>query len=168
MFDAPERPKLTIPKTKSEWLWDAVGFSLYFGSLVLLATVWNQLPDEVPVHFNSLGEVDEWGAKYHLLIFPAIGASFIVLMGFFERHPELHNYPARLDGSNAGEFYLISRKLMNQVKNVSLVIFAVILLESVSIAFGWSEGFGVWLLPALLTGTFLPIVIGVVKMRKIK
>ena len=168
MFGVQERPKLNIPKTAIERIWNGIGYTAYLSSLLLLIFAWNELPDQVPAHYNALGEVDRWGSKYELLILPVLGASFIVLMGFFERHPELHNYPAKLNGSNARAFYLLSRKLMNQVKNISLVIFAAILCESVSIALGWSEGFGAWLLPALLTSVLVPIITGLVKMRRIK
>ena len=28
------------------------------------------LPDEMPAHYNAQGEVDRWGSKYEMLIFP--------------------------------------------------------------------------------------------------
>lgn len=163
-----ERSKLKIPKTKSEWIWDVIGFSFYIGSILLLIFIWNKLPDKVPGHYNALGEVDRWGSKSELFILPVIGLFIIFLMQIFERAPEFHNYPKRLNESNAEQFYLLSRKMINQIKNLCLIIFALIVFESISIAMGWGGGFGVWFLPLALILAFIPIVMGILRQRKIK
>src|SRR5699024_4949850 len=151
-----ERPKLKIPKTKSEWVWDIIGYSFYIGSILLLIIIWGRLPEEVPAHYNALGEVDRWGSKFELLILPVVGAFILLLMQIFERFPEVHHYPQRFNESNAKAFYLNSRKVINQLKNICLVIFAIILFESISIALGWSSGLGKWFLPIAIIVAFIP------------
>ena len=167
-MDSWKRPKLKIPKTKGEWILDLIGYSFYISSIILLVIVWSKLPQEVPAHYNALGEVDRWGSKWELLILPMIGAFIAMMMQVFERYPEWHNYPKRFSESNASQFYLHSRKLINQMKNICLVIFAVILLESVSISLGWWAGSGVWFLPVLLLAVFIPIGVGIYNQKKIK
>lgn len=163
-----DRPKLTITKTKSEWFWDIVGYSCYIGSIILLIIIWSKLPQEVPVHYNALGEVDRWGSKLELLILPIIGAFLLLMMQALEKYPEIHNYPKRLTEENAEQFYLNSRKMMNQLKNICLIVFSFITFESISIALEWGNGFGVWSLPLLIIGAGIPIVIGIVRQSKIK
>lgn len=34
---------------------------------VYLATIWNSLPERVPIHWNSDGEIDNWGNKFTLI-----------------------------------------------------------------------------------------------------
>jgi nitrate reductase NapE component len=114
-----------------------------------------------------LGEVDRWGTKWELIILPIVGAFIFVLMEVLEKYPEVHNYPQRFNESNAEKFYLLSRKLVNQLKNICLIIFALILFESVSIALGWGYGFGMWFLPITILGTGVPIVVGIIKQKKI-
>lgn len=167
-MDSWKRPKLKILRTKSEWIWDFIGYSFFIGSIIVLVIVWSDLPQEVPAHYNALGEVDRWGSKWELIILPMIGAFLALMMQVFERYPEWHNYPKRFNESNAEQFYLHSRKLMNQVKNICLMIFALILLESVFISLNWWSGFGIWLLPILLLAVFIPIGIGIYNQKKIK
>jgi uncharacterized membrane protein len=162
------RPKLKISKTKSEWFWDIIGYSFYFGSVIFLIYHWNSLPEEVPAHYNALGEVDRWGSKMELLILPIIGAFTLVLIQLLEKFPETHNYPERLNETNAEKFYLQSRKMINQLKNICLIFFAFILYESVSIALGWGNEFGKWFLPVTVLGMVLPIAVGIIKQKKIK
>jgi len=162
-----KRPKIKIPKTKGEWIWDLIGYSFYIGSIMLLVIVWSKMPQEVPAHYNALGEVDRWGSKWELIILPMIGAFIAMMMQVFEKYPEWHNYPKRFNESNAAQFYLHSRKLINQLKNICLMTFALILFESVSIALEWRSGSGGLLIPVLLFAIFIPIGLGIYKQKKI-
>lgn len=167
MPNSLDRPMIEIEKTRSEWIWDIIGFLFFIGSIIFLLSVWNTLPDQVPTHFNAAGEVDHMGSKWQLLILPGIGIGIALFMKFVEKHPEIHNYPARLNESNAEQFYLQSRKIVNQLKNMILIIFTLILFESVSIALGWGGGFGEWFLPITIVGLGVPIVLGIINQSKI-
>ena len=35
---------------------------------IYLATVWNSLPEIIPIHWNSKGEIDGWGNKFTLIV----------------------------------------------------------------------------------------------------
>ncbi|MCU4988815.1 DUF1648 domain-containing protein [Bacillus cereus] len=167
MVNSWERPKIKIPKTKSKWVGDIIGYSLFFGSIIFLIIIWGRLPEEVPAHYNAYGAVDRWGSKWELLLLPGIGAFILLLMQTLEKFPEVHNYPKRFNESNAKQFYLNSRKMLNQLKNVCLLIFAFIQFETISIALDWSGGFGKLFLPILLIWTAIPIIIGIIRQRKI-
>ncbi len=168
MSNSGRRPKLRIARTKSEIIWDIIGYTFYLGSIVFLIFSWNALPDKVPAHFNMAGEVDRWGPKIELIILPIIGGFVAGLMHWFEKYPEIHNYPERLNEVNAREFYLSSRKTMNQLKNICFIFFALSLVESMIIAKGLENPFGNWLLPVLLASMAIAIVIGLIKQRKIR
>lgn len=162
------RPKIKILKTKSELVWDIIGYTIFVGSITLLIFNWNTLPDKVPAHFNAVGEVDRWGSKMELFILPVLGIFFAGLMQLVEKFPETHNYPERFNEENAKEFYLTSRKTMNQLKNMCLIFFALISFESVTIAQGWETRLGKWIIPIIIVGTAIPIVYGIIKQRKIR
>ena len=34
---------------------------------IYLAYIWNNLPEQVPMHWNLKGEIDDWGSKYSLI-----------------------------------------------------------------------------------------------------
>ncbi|WP_255249820.1 DUF1648 domain-containing protein [Bacillus sp. FJAT-45066] len=72
MNNSWERPVIKIPKTKIEWLMDIVGGAFFFGSVILLISVWSRLPDKVPGHYNLTGEITRWGHKGELLILPIV------------------------------------------------------------------------------------------------
>jgi len=168
MSESWKRPKLKISKTKSEWIWDGVGYVSFLGTLIFLIAIWKELPLAIPAHFNAAGEITRWGSKRELLILPVIGMFMTLFTQILEKYPESHNYPKRFNESNAAQFYLHSRKMVNRIKNMCMLIFSFILFEQVSIALGWWGGSGVWMLPIILIIVFFPIIVGLIQQRKIK
>jgi len=162
------RPILKLPKTKFEKLWDYIGCGIFMLSILYIFIMWGEIPEEVPGHFNGAGEVDRWGTKIELFILPFIGVFLWVLLSLLEKAPHMHNYPARLNENNVKAFYLNSRKTLNEIKNLCLIIFAVISFQMVRIAIGEIETIGWWLLPIVLIGTAIPIIKGIVATFKIK
>ena len=80
------RPILKLPKTKSEKIWDYIGGSIFILSIFYIILAWGKLPDEIPGHFNGMGEVDRWGSKIELFILPFIGLFLWIVMGLLEKH----------------------------------------------------------------------------------
>ena len=65
------------PEIKVEYkLWEkvviAIGVLGILFSIIYLVITWGDLPKEIPVHFNGAGEVDNWGNKGTLMIFPIL------------------------------------------------------------------------------------------------
>ena len=147
---------------------DIIGYTVYLGSIVFLMINWNALPEKVPAHFNAAGEVDRFGPKVEMIILPIVGAFVAGLMQWIERFPEKHNYPQRLNENNAKEFYLVSRKMMNRLKNICLLFFALSSFEIITIAQGLENPLGNWLFPALIVSVAIVIVYGIIKQVKIR
>ncbi|MEK5330895.1 DUF1648 domain-containing protein [Lysinibacillus sp. FSL W8-0992] len=162
------RPVLKLPKTKYEKILDIIGGGIFIVSIIFIISQWNTLPEEIPAHFNGAGEVDRWGSKIELFILPGIGIFLWIFLGLLEKVPYMHNYPARLNESNVEAFYLNSRKILNEIKNLCLILFAVISFEIVLVALGKVDGLGWWFLPVVLIGTGIPIVKGLIASSKIK
>ncbi len=162
------RHEIKLARTTSENIGDIIGYSFFLGSILFLIFSWNDLPDKVPAHYNGIGEVDRWGSKMELLTLPIIGSFIAIFMQVLEKFPQAHNYPERLNEKNASEFYLTSRKMLNQIKNICLFIFSLILIESISIPLGWGGQLSKWFLPILLVSVCVPIGLGIIKQRKIR
>ena len=58
------------------WLFNVIPY-------IYLITIWNDLPDIVPTHFNLAGEADGWSSKQFLIFLPGslgIGIYFLMLV----------------------------------------------------------------------------------------
>lgn len=60
-------------KESIHWIFIAVPF-------IYLATIYNSLPQEVPIHFNFKGEADDWADKTMLFLLPAGLCVFIYFL----------------------------------------------------------------------------------------
>ncbi len=166
-LNADYRPILKIKKTKSEWVWDLIGGGIFLGIIVYLIISWSHLPDQVPGHYNGVGEVDRWGSKGELLILPMISFFLWGSLMLLERFPHVHNYPPRMNETNVRAFYLSSRKLLNSIKNIYLLAFSYIIFQQIRGAYGESDSLGPWFLPVLIIVTALPIIQSIRKRSKI-
>nr|WP_106779752.1 DUF1648 domain-containing protein [Lysinibacillus timonensis] len=162
------RPILNLPKTTLERVLDIIGGGVFLLSIIYAIVNWGSIPDQIPGHFNGAGEVDRWGSKYELIILPIIGMFLFVFMTLFEKAPHMHNYPERLNEDNVEQFYLNSRKMLNIIKNICLITFAVLLVQIIRVAKGEIHTLGNWFLPLLIVAVVIPIVIGLYKSSKIK
>jgi uncharacterized membrane protein len=59
-----------------------IGFLLVAASVVAAAWLYPGLPDRIPTHWNIRGEVDGYGGKWTLFMFPMIMAGTLVLFYF--------------------------------------------------------------------------------------
>ncbi len=65
----------------SKYLKESALWALVVIPFVYLATIWNQLPNRVPIHFNIEGNADNWSDKTTLLFLPgALGIGIYLLM----------------------------------------------------------------------------------------
>ena len=60
---------------------ESVLWALIILPYIYLATIWNELPAQVPTHFNMAGNPDDWSGKTTLLFLPgALGLGIYFLM----------------------------------------------------------------------------------------
>ena len=166
-MDLFERPKIDIPKTKMEWLADGLGYVSLAIMLAILLMQWDSLPEQVPAHFGANGEVDRWGSKWELLILPGIVIALNIFLKIFEKFPQVHNYPERLNESNVVAFYTNSRQAINYMKNIINLLFAYLVYNSISIALSGADSLG-WPFYFILMLLFVVLGWKIVKSTKIK
>ncbi|REB08669.1 DUF1648 domain-containing protein [Sporosarcina sp. BI001-red] len=155
-------------KTRIGQACDVIGILLFLAIIFYTVFQWNRLPEEVPIHFNAAGEVDNYGSKWALLLVPLISVGLFALLEFLERHPEWHNYPKRLNEVNAPRFYQSSRELLNRVKNLSLLLMTYTQWEIVRVGLGDLDAMSEWGFGGILALMLIVIYMGVAKQRKIK
>lgn len=162
------RPKVHIEKTTLAKFADILGNAGILVMILLVALNWGSLPDTVPTHFNGAGDADGWGSKFTLLILPVIAIFLHILLGVVERKPHLHNYPDRLTEENAPLFYAESVKIINLTKNIIALMFAYITYHIIRGALNGSDQLNIIGLAIFIILLFLVIIVGMVRMSKIK
>lgn len=161
-------PILKIPMTKWERIFNIIGVTAYIISLIYLIFQLGNIPEKIPGHFNSKGEVDRWGSKYELFILPILSFFIFSIISLMEKAPNMYNYPKRLNEANAKQFYLNSRITINFIKNVILVIFSYLLFQIVQISLGKIDSLSFWFTPIVIVIIIGAIVVSIYRSSKIK
>jgi len=147
------KPVLDIPKTLFEKTLDIVTAIIYLAGIIYTIVIWSQIPDQVPAHYNSVGEVNRWGSKWELILLPVIAVLIAVFMSFLEKHPEWHNH-MKLNENNIEYQYRNSRLLLNVLKNECVLLFVFITYQTEQVAIGKIDSLGIAFLPIFLVIIF--------------
>jgi hypothetical protein len=93
------------------------------GIIAFVYTRWNQLPSQIPGHYNAMGKIDRWGSKNEILIMPIMGTLvyiFITVMSFF---PQTWNLSVQVTDENRETVYSYAKSLIILTKVEVLSIF---------------------------------------------
>ncbi|MDX2245655.1 MAG: SdpI family protein [Bacteroidia bacterium] len=89
--------------------------------LVLLAIFWEKLPEEVPVHWNIKGEVDDYGSPHTLIFLPLLT---LLIVGILWAVPFI-------DPKKKGEYFLSTLDTLGlAISLFMLYMFSLILIAS--------------------------------------
>ncbi|MFJ7745616.1 DUF1648 domain-containing protein [Peribacillus sp. NPDC097295] len=144
------QPVLHLPKTGAEKMMDIVSLLLIIINFIYLISVWNTLPEQVPIHFNGKGEVDGWGGRVVIWLLPTISLFLWFGLTIMERVPHLFNYPIEITEKNAVFQYKNARMMSLFLKVEIILILLYTSWESVHVAMGYEGGLGRAELPILL------------------
>ena len=114
---------MKLKYTKFQIVLEIIGLLLIVGMIVFVYTHWDQIPQQVPMHYNAMGEIDSWGSKYEILFLPAISIllyAFITAVSFF---PQIWNVPVKITDENKETVYLSTKDLLIIMKVEILMSF---------------------------------------------
>jgi len=162
-----------LPKIKLDLtLFDKVLEILSWMFLVFLwfITVWNysSLPKVIPIHFDYKGEADQFGGKGTILGIPIIASVLYIVLTILNKYPHLHNYARKVTLENIEKNYIRSTRLLRIVKLAILIIFSMIVIQTIEISKINATAISVWLLPFSLSLIFIPIILFLVRSKRDK
>lgn len=152
-----ERPKLALPKTRFEIIFDCLTLCVLLVTLGYLVTIWKMLPAEVPAHYNIVGEVDRWGSKWEILVTPMIAILMWLGMTVLEKYPHVYNY-LNLRKDNVAVQYLNARLLLHVIKNMFALLFAYVTWNDIQVALEKSESLSGYFPFVFLGAIFIPMI----------
>lgn len=145
--------KRVVPDRPIYHVLNALGLVILAGIFLYLIIMWNQLPDEIPSHFNAVGVADAWSGKGMLWFCPVTGALLYGMITLLEQFPDIWNTGVEVTPENQD-------RVLGAVK-----LMVVWLKLSVVLAFSWitlcsarGRGLGAWFMLIFLVLIFAPII----------
>ncbi|MFN3941357.1 MAG: DUF1648 domain-containing protein [Flavobacterium sp.] len=163
-----KRPIVTLTFTKADRVLEYAGYVLWLLFWGMVIWMYPFLPEEIPIHFNGVGEADGFGSKDTIFLTPIIATFLVLLLSVLERNPENFNYTVEITEENAPRQYLLGVRMMRWMKLLLIFLFMAIDYFTMQVSLGKREGLGAWFLPVTLGILFIVIAVTIYESKKKK
>jgi uncharacterized membrane protein len=163
-FNRNQDNKADRPLTRPEmdpidWLIEAtaiLGLMFFLGYVIYQ---YPRLPNTIPSHFNGSGMPDDYSGKTSFWMLPGIAVFIYILMSLIVLIPHRFNYTVKITPANAMKQYKLAIRLIRFLKAAVILMFFYISYATIRVVSKEDSGLGLWFLPVVFGGTFLPIVV---------
>lgn len=159
-MDFSDRPRIKVPPTPLSVFFDVISLLLIVFTLVYLLMHYNQLPEEIPRHFNHSGEPDGMGKRS--MIWVIFGIQVLLFAGLYglTKVPHLLSTTEKITEANAPRLYAQGTLMLRVTNMLCVVLFGSIIYQTIQVATGeWRtiNNLLTWTLIGL--ATFLPMLL---------
>lgn len=153
-----EIKRLDLARDRAEWLGEILAVAGLLANLLLLLSVYGDLPAQIVTHFDAAGIPNGWGSKSTLWFLFALSAGIYAAMTLFHNKPQFYNTPVTLTRENVQRQLRLVRWLLLSMKIIVTWLMFYLSYATVRIAQGQSETIGilVWVFVALLLLSTIP------------
>lgn len=145
-----ERPKIQLQLQSFDYVLEVIAGLGVMALMGLAVFYYNQLPEQIPRHYDFAGRPDALGGKMILWLLPTLGLIIYGLLTFMNRIPHLFNYPMKITAENAATQYFMATRLIRVLKAFIMLLFAYLVWRTIGIAQNEASGLGAWLLPVVV------------------
>lgn len=158
-----ERPRIKSELTGFDKIIEISGW-IFLGFIwVLVIYNYSSLSDSIPIHYNIKGEVDGYSSKSSIFLLPILGTLIFVGLTILNKYPHVFNYPVQITAKNAENQYVSATRLIRYMKLAVLLIFHLIILNTLQIDGDSNYNLSFWILPSALVMIFIPLIFYVIK-----
>lgn len=137
-------PKIKVKPTPFTKQLEIANYFLISVFWIVTSLAYKHLPDEIPTHYNGLGEVDAYGHKITIFLLPIIASILFIVLTITAKKPHTFNYSETITTENVDAHYKNAMRFMQTLNLFVLLIFIFIDYKTIQIAFNKSESLGVW------------------------
>ena len=161
-----KRTKIPVRLALIDYLLEITGAIGLVCLIFLPICFYNELPNEIPKHFNAFGQVDSYGKREFVWLLPAVGLVLYAGLTVLNKFPFAFNYLAKVTKENAERLYILGIRTIRILKIVIILLFAFLNFKIIEIALNKPTEIGKLFLPILVTAIAILIGIMIYKITK--
>ena len=108
-----------------------IGGVVLLGTTVYTCIMWQQVPDQVPLHYDFSGNVTDYGGKGSMVLLLAIAWVSFAGMTILVKFPNTWNMPVKVTAENVERLYSITRGMLEVVKFIIVILFAFMVITTI-------------------------------------
>jgi len=148
------RPRIKIEPDTADLIVEVIG-AIFL--LLMVGFPWyyfNELPEIIPVHYNTAGEPDGFSQKIAIWTLPGITLAIYLGMLILNNFPHILNYLKKITEENAEQQYRLATKLLRTLRMLIAVSFFYIVYRTIQVSMNNADGLGTYFLPIFITVMF--------------
>lgn len=114
---------MKIKRTKFDIFIEVCCLLCLVGIWIYLIVIWEHIPDEIPGHYNAMGEIDRVTGKGSLLVLPITTWIMYIGLAIVERFPQVWNTGVAVTEENKERVYRILKSMLGTLKLNVVVVF---------------------------------------------
>jgi uncharacterized membrane protein len=123
--------------------------------------MWGNIPEKIPGHYNIAGEVDRWGNKSEILIYPIISLVLYTLLVIAARFPAICNVPIRITDDNREFVYKNIKSMVIFLKMELMIMFLYMMISGLKMLL-----LGKWFIPIFIITQLCTLTYYLIKMYR--
>ena len=164
-----KRPVLKLENTKFDNLIEIVAFAVLILHWIFVWIYYSRLPQIIPSHIDSNGNIDGMGAKSILFYIPIIGLLLLIAMTYTSKKPHNFNFPYPITEENAERQYRNSLMMTRVMKCLIQLLFLALTANIINTASSLGLKFvGLWMFPVGIALIFVTMFFFVYRGFKLK
>ncbi|GKX66422.1 DUF1648 domain-containing protein [Inconstantimicrobium mannanitabidum] len=133
------------------------------GTIIFLIISWNTIPDQIPQHYNAVGEIDKITTKSSLIVLLAVGWILFIGLCIIEKFPQICNTGIEVTEQNKEKVYRILKNMLGTIKLLIALVFSYLTLYSTNV-----KNLSHLFLPTFLVLVFGSITFFIIQLVKVK
>ena len=162
------QPKIKLTLFATDWIIEILAVVALFSIWIVVFLNYNNLPTEIPTHYNGSGEVNGFSHKNEIFALPIVTTILFAAMTIINQFPHIFNYPTEITPENAAKQYKFMTRMIRFLKLSIAVIFLMIVLGTVATANEITDGLGKWFLPFVMALIFVPTLYFIIRSSREK
>lgn len=121
---------MKIKRKKFDIILNILCLIILVSTMLFLIVTWSKIPDKVPMHYASAGNIDRLGSKLEILILPIITWMLYAFFTIIEKFPEVWNTGVKVTEENKERVYSTLLHLISTIKFIMVVVFAYLTVQT--------------------------------------
>lgn len=162
------RPRIRIQLTPTDWVVEVAAAAVLIFLLLSVARYYPLLPEQIPIHFNLVGQADGWGAKSTVLFLAGMMVMLYAVLTVLSRLPHIGNYPVEITQENAARVYGVASSMARWLKLELLCMCSYLTWMMIQVGLGRAKDLGASALLVFLGMMCATMVVMIVRFYRAK
>ena len=154
---------MKIKRKKFDIILNILCWIILASTMLFLIITWSKIPDTIPMHYDSAGNIDRFGSKLEILVLPIIILIVYTFITIIEKFPEAWNTGVKVTEENKERVYSTLLHLISTIKFIMVGMVAYLTVHT-----ALSLELSAWVTPIFVLAIFGNFVYWIWKLFRVK